>query len=400
MKRRSFLAKLGSAPVLAAPMLAAPMPAAVSPAGPESRAYSLSAAPNGDVYLLWIETESGRHSLRISRLSGERWLPVNTVATGGDDWFVNWADHPMVAAGPDGRLMASWSYRPSAAAGSKWGLATRMVVSRDHGKTWKTACDLGADNTADYSGFIGFSASASGFRTAYLDPATHGESQRDAAHVKTLRFAEFSASGEKTSDVLIDDDVCTCCPLATADAEAGPVVVYRDHEAGEVRDVSIVQRVDGKWTKPRPVHRDGWVINGCPVNGAVVQADGHRVAAAWFTAADGVPRVRLAFSDDGGALFRQPMQVDQGAPAGWAGIALLDDGGTAVSWLEKRPSEPGLGDVMLRVVDGDGKPGPARIIASATSGRETGIPQMVRSGDRLVFAWRADSRVRTRILSL
>lgn len=390
MLRRTFLAGLGGASLLGA----------VSPAGSESRAFSLTAGPDGVVYLLWIETEAGSHALRISQLSGEQWLSPHTVATGGDDWFVNWADHPMVVAGPGGRLLASWSYRPSAAAGSKWGLATRIVVSHDQGRTWKTAADLGADNTADYSGFIGFSAHANGFRAAYLDPALRGEAQRDAAHVKTLRFAEFSPSGEKTSDVLLDDDVCTCCPLAVADTAAGPLVVYRDHESGEIRDISVVRRVEGKWTEARPVHRDGWQINGCPANGAAVQAHGDRVATAWFTGAGDVPRVRLALSDDSGAVFGAPVQIDEGSPAGWAGVALLSRGRTAVSWLEKRPSEPGVGDVMLRLVDRDGKPGEARRIAHATSGRETGIPQMVRSGDRLVFAWRRDGRVQTKILNL
>ena len=38
------------------------------------------------------------------------------------------------------------------------------------------------------------------------------------------------------------------------------MIAYRDRSADEVRDISIVRRVGGRWTKPAPVHDDGWKI--------------------------------------------------------------------------------------------------------------------------------------------
>lgn len=392
MLRRSFLMCCGITPLFGAGRVEVP-------SAQGSRAYALTASTDGDAYLVWVESVDGRHALRLSRLEGETWTPATTVATGSDDWFINSVDHPAVAAGPGGRLMVSYPFRPPAARGEKWGLATRMLFSSDRGQTWKHLFDMGHDNTADYTGFIGFWAGRESFRAAYLAPDLKGEAQRGAPHVKTLRFAEFSLNGERLTDELVDADVCTCCPLATADTVNGPIVAYRDHFKTEIRDISIVRRVDGKWTEPRPVHNDGWEIAGCPANGAAIQADGTRVATAWFTAANERPRVRLALSNDAGATFGEPIEMDSGSPAGWVGVALLDEGRTAVTWLEKRGNQPGVGDVTLRIVDRDGQPGRPRPIAETYSGRTTGIPQIVRSGDRLVVAWRSDDNMRTAVLS-
>jgi len=389
MLRRTFLLGCGSLPLAAA--------VGPTPAAPQSSAYSLGASPEGDVYLTWIETEDDKHTLRLSRLEGNAWTPAKTIATGGDDWFINWADHPVVSAGPAGRLMASWPYRPAGAMGSKWGLATRVMFSADRGRTWDKVCDLGADNTADYSGFLGFSADSDGFRAAYLSPLADGAHQHGEGHVKTLRFADFSLDGKLLRDELVDSDVCTCCPLSTAQTAAGPIVVYRDHEEDEIRDISVVRRVDDGWTEPKPVYRDGWEINGCPVNGAAVQAAGERAAVAWFTAAGGMGRVKLALSDDAGATFGEPIPIDEGSPAGWAAAALLDDGRTAVAWVERRENA-GEGAVLLRFVGRGGKPDKARLIAATSSGRSTGVLQMVRSGDRLVIAWRQDEQVQTTLV--
>ena len=73
---------------------------------------------------------------------------------------------------------------------------------------------------------------------------------------------------------IVDGDACSCCSTDMAETVDGPVAVYRDHDAGEIRDISIVRRVDGKWTAPAPVHRDGWMIAGCPTNGPAVAASG------------------------------------------------------------------------------------------------------------------------------
>ena len=118
----------------------------------------------------------------------------------------------------------------------------------------------------------------------------------------------------------------------------------------------------------RPVARarDGWRIGGCPTNGPAVAATGHRVAVAWFTAADDRPRVQVAFSTDAGATFAAPLRIDGGQPVGWADAVLLDDGRALVSWLER--TGEGTGEIRLRVVGGDSAGTPIAV-AAASSGR-------------------------------
>ena len=112
---------------------------------------------------------------------------------------------------------------------------------------------------------------------------------------------------------------------------------------------------------------------------------------AWFTAAGDIPRVQVAFSSDAGASFSAPIRVDGGQPVGWTDVLLLDDGRALVSWLER--TGEGTGEVRLRVVGDAGAIAPIAV-ASASSGRTTGIPMIARAGDAVLVAWR-DGRVKT-----
>jgi hypothetical protein len=150
--------------------------------------------------------------------------------------------------------------------------------------------------------------------------------------------------------------------------------------------------VDGTWTTPAPVHRDGWRIAACPTNGPAVAAAGDRVAVSWFTAAGDRAQVLVAFSSDAGATFAPPIRVDGGTPTGWADVLLLDDGRALVSWLER--TGDGTGEIRLRAVAPSGAETTTVTVARASSGRATGIPMMARAGADVIVAWRA-GQVRT-----
>jgi hypothetical protein len=143
------------------------------------------------------------------------------------------------------------------------------------------------------------------------------------------------------------------------------------------------------------VFADGWQINGCPVNGPAVAAADKRVAVAWFTGANNKSQVKLAFSNDAGETFGTPVVIDDGNPAGRVDVLLLADGSAMVSWLEKLESG---GAVRLRQVKPDGTRDNSITIAPSGTARSSGFPQMIRSGNSLVFAWVAN-RVLTAELS-
>ena len=117
---------------------------------------------------------------------------------------------------------------------------------------------------------------------------------------------------------------------------------------------------------------------------------------AWFTAAGDRPQVNLALSYDAGASFAAPIRVDDGAPVGWADVAMLPDGATVVSWLER--TGEGIGEVRMRRVAGTVPDAPVTV-APASSGRTTGIPMLALAGEQVVVAWR-DAGVKTALVAL
>lgn len=370
-----------------------PVEVLATPVGHDSGMYALTTGANRETYLTWLEPAAGGgHALKFARFDGRGWAAPTRIAQGAN-WFVNWADHPSLTATRDGRLFAHWLVNTGQKAGA-YGYAIRVASSADHGKTWRTVLDEGVRNVKDYSGFLSFLPTGATATAVYLTPLApdDGTGGNEDEHIKTVGIARFGADGREVDRMIVDTDSCSCCSTDIAETAVGPIAVYRDHEAGEVRDISIVRQVNGRWTAPRPVHRDGWRINGCPTNGPAVAAMGQNVAVSWFTAANDQPRVHVAFSKDAGATFSAPVRVDEGRPVGWPDVVMFDDGRTMVSWLER--ADEGKGTLRIREVT-PGARGAALTVATASSGRSTGIPQMVRSrGSDLIIAWR-DGQVRT-----
>lgn len=385
MRTRVMAAVVVAGLLLAHPGAQSPVTPVPTPAGPEGGMYSLTTGADGRTYLVWIDpVAAGGHALRFSRLEQGAWQPAVTIAEGAN-WFVNWADHPSLTAAADGRLYVHWLVNTGKKSGS-YGYGIRVATSTDAGRTWATAFEEGFANVSDYAGFLSFLPTPRGMDAVYLTPLHPDDGTgREEDHIKTVGIARFDTTGRELSRQIVDPDACSCCSTDIAETSIGPIAVYRDHEAGEIRDISIVRFVDGRWTSPAPVHRDGWKIAGCPTNGPAVAAAGRRVAVAWFTAANGTAQVNVAMSTDAGATFAAPQRVDDGAPSGWADVLLLDDGRALVSWLEKTAN--GVGDVRVRQVAADGR-GDAITVATTSSGRAAGIPMMARAGRDVVVAWR------------
>jgi hypothetical protein len=212
----------------------------------------------------------------------------------------------------------------------------------------------------------------------------------------TLRHGIVGADGVPLVETEIDGRVCDCCQTGAALTSRGPIVVYRGRTEEEVRDVLVTRLVDGAWTAGRPVHADGWVIHGCPVNGPQVAADGERVAIAWFAAPGDSARVQLALSDDAGARFGPPVRIDDGQQLRRVDVLLLEDGDALVSWLER--VEDGSAEIRVRRVAPSGAVGAAGVAARSSAARASGFPRMARGRAGVVMAWTAagdDAGVRT-----
>ena len=369
----------------------------VSPAGQGSGQPNLTVSPDGSVYLSWIEkVGEGRFSLRFAVKEKDRWSTPRVIAE-GSNWFVNWADFPSMIVLPDGSLAAHWLVK---SAPETFDYDVTISRSFDGGRTWSKPFVPHRDGVKAEHGFVSLFAARDGNLSAvWLDGREMKPATGDHAHghgEMTLRYVKIKRDGSLTDDASLDARVCECCQTSAAMTADGPVIVYRDRSDQEIRDISIVRLHDGKWSKPGPVFKDNWQINGCPVNGPSVAAAGRRVAVAWYTGVNDKPRVKLSFSDNSGVSFGEPVIIDDGNPAGRVETLLLSDGSALVCWLEK---VPGGGEVRVRRVMPDGQSNPSIIVSTTGAARSNGFPQMARSGNVIVFAW-TGSRVFTAAMKL
>ncbi|TMQ74028.1 MAG: exo-alpha-sialidase [Candidatus Eisenbacteria bacterium] len=361
----------------------APAPKEIAtPGALGAKAPSLTVLPDGRVLMSWIEPRAaGGVALRCATLGGGQWSSPATIAE-GDSVLGNWANFPVVQALGGNRLAVSWLWmRP----GGSEACDVRVSQSEDGGRNWSDPVTTHRDATPTEHGFASLVARPEGALAVWLDgrkTVGHQEGDLGPAPDMTLRAAVVTPDGRLADEAELDERVCDCCQTAAVATARGVVVAYRDRSPAEVRDIAVVRLQGGQWTEPSVAHRDGWHLDGCPVNGPALAARGSRVALAWYTAAADSPKVLLAFSDDDGATFGRPVRIDEGEPAGRVHLTMLEDGGALVVWLEQQGQET---VVRARRVGPAGVPDAPFTVAGAAAVR--GFPRVARSGKTLVFAW-------------
>jgi hypothetical protein len=368
-----------------------------TPAGPGSSLPRLSTDPAGVPWLSWVEPTMSGHALRYAAFEAGAWSPARTAAE-GDDWFINWADFPSVTHLGEDRLAAHWLRKVE---GGPYAYHLWMAVSADGGKSWKEPATPHAEATPTEHGFASLFKVAEGAGAVWLDGRNTGAGDHgDAGHAHghgtmALRAGGLDWDGQRLPESELDPMTCDCCPTAAAEVPEGVVVVYRDRSPDEVRDIRAVSRGPQGWSAPVLVSDDGWEMPACPVNGPAIAAHGQQVAAAWFTAAGGTPKVRVAFSRDAGRQWQSAVDIAEGAVLGRVAVVMPDAESAVVSWLDQSRMRA---DIRFRRVSADGRAGPAYKLATTVAARSSGFPQMILAGDRLLFAWTAvgePSAVRT-----
>lgn len=347
---------------------------------------SLSVFPDGRVAMSWMApTGPASAAVRIAVLDGMDWSDPVTVAE-GEDVFLNYADFPSSVVLPDGTLAFQWLRTNG---NSYFAYDTNIAFSRDDGATWGAPILPHRDGTQQQHGFVSLLPDGAGGLVAmWLDGRDNeGGETYDAMQ---LRTATVSPDGTLTQELSLDARTCSCCQTAATALDDGTILLaYRDRTQAEIRDISLVRRIDGQWSEPEPVSQDGWEIPGCPVNGPAIDASGTDVALVWFTAANGEPAVRMAFSDDGGDSFSAPLPLDLGSPVGGVDVVALSDGSALVSWLERTAAGEAL--LICRATPEAGCGDPVALTISP-SGHTIGFPRMVAAQDDVYIVWNEPSR--------
>jgi len=374
MKTRKLLSLLAATAVVASTGYAAPpLFQVVSidvPIVGTATSPRLAQGPDGQVLLSWLQTDSAAAALNYSRYADGAWGDAKKVSE-AEDMFVNWADLPSVVPLANGQLAAHWMILSGA---HSYAYNIAFSESVDNGETWSTPTTPHTDGTDTEHGFV----------SIYSDQGETGLLWLDGRKMVNEVTDDPVASGMtlRSSKQLVDELICECCQTDVALASSGPVAVYRDRSVDEIRDIYVTRLIDGRWQSGVPVAKDDWEIAGCPVNGPSISADGNRVAIAWFTAAE-EPLVNLAISSDSGETFSAPIEIVRSETLGRVATAILDDGAVAVSWLKSAGS--GNTEVRVKRINADGSAGPARIISNSAGAFS--VPQMLRQGSDLVFAW-------------
>ncbi|GLR16422.1 hypothetical protein GCM10007940_10370 [Portibacter lacus] len=368
---------------------------------------NLFVSDQGEVYLSWVEYLSdSTNALLFSKLKNDQWSAPKTIASGGN-WFVNWADFPSLVVGGENEkyLAAHWLQKSDE---GTYDYDIRIAQSADGGENWSSSFVPHRDSISAEHGFVSMLPQSNGkFFATWLDGRNTkgGGGHEEGGHghgghgAMTLRAAVFDQNGNLSEEAELDSRICDCCQTAAVETEEGIIVAYRDRSDEEIRDISVVRKVNGKWTTPKPVFNDLWRIEGCPVNGPSLDAIGKVVGLAWFTMSGEEPQVKVAFSNDNGAHFAEPLRIDGGNPLGRVDMVMISNNKALVSWQEETADGTALNVVQ---VSPNGIRGEILTI-NVTANHVRNFPRMVKSRNQIVFAWTEkgeETHVKTAIMNL
>jgi hypothetical protein len=363
------------------------MPNTTTMAG--ARLPRLSAMPQQGVLMSWVEPLASGHALKFGVYQHGKMVRTGEVAR-GENWFINWADFPsVVPIAKDFWL----SHRLVTQSGGKtYDYDVVLSISNDAGFTWRDIGSPHRDNSAAEHGFAAIFSEGDTAGIVWLDGREYFD-KKDAAKYPNksgnfaLRYTRVHSDGEMEAEQVIDSNTCTCCWPSLAVTPAGAVAAWRGRTNDEIRDNQVAVLREGKWSPFMPLGAENWNIDGCPVNGPSVAARGMQVVAAWFSAAGDKPRVRAAFSNDGGKSFSKPVEIDYVSPLGRIGLVWKDDKTAVVSWLTAADGAGKHTHLALRTISTDGELGGVQRIAEISTGRDAGVPQMAATQQGLMLAW-------------
>lgn len=348
-----------------------------------------SLANAGEEFLLtWqARLEGGRAALRFLLIDDAGRATASGEIGRGTGWFLNWADFPSALVLDNGDWVTHWLQRSDPV---RSGYDIRSLRSRERGRTWSAPFTLHDDHVVAEHGFVAYvPAGGDAAWAVWLDGRNTGQGTGDGhwghhgSGATSLRAALLSRDGVVWSGEL-DDRVCDCCQIDATRAAAATLVVYRDRDGTEVRDVSLVIHDGRRWGTPKTLFPDGWRIAGCPVNGPAIAAQGRHVVAAAYSEAGGTPAVRLRRSDDGGLQWSDVVTVFRGQTAGRLDLAVLEDGRALLARIDDVESGAVL---RLGLYGAEGRELAQADVAQIPAGRLAGFPRLALRGDTGHVVW-------------
>ena len=353
------------------------------PFGNGSRYPHLTKTESDGLLVSWFEpVDSTTFGLYWSEFAENQWSE-KTLIYSSDHFFINWADFPSIFELDENTIVVHW---PEMSAEGTYDYDVRISYSKDRGKTWSEPISPHRDGKKAEHGFVSFYKNETHeLEMVWLDgremAGGHGHG---SAGDMNLYTTSFDRDFKQRHDISIDAMVCECCPTSAIQLGDVTLVAYRDRNEAEVRNINILRKVNGEWENPYPVNEDGWIIPGCPVNGPKLAEKNGKVAITWFTAPEGVSQINVAFSNDLGKTFSDPIRVDAGKPQGRVDLEWLDEKTIIASWLE---ADEEYSSIVYRKIETNGTLSEISYVESLGGGRGIGYPQFELMEDKTLFVW-------------
>lgn len=342
---------------------------------------SLTHDPAAGFVLTWQERGPQTSTLAYALLAADGGEIRRGVIAAGRDWFVNGADFPSLVVLDNGDWVSYWLEKT---APDTYAYAIRSVRSRDQGQNWEPPITIHRDGTDTEHGFVAMTPAGNdrvqltwfdGRRMAGSDPHAH----EGAGEHMTLRAAVLGRNGQLSQEQELDDLTCSCCQTDAVRGRTRTLLVYRDRDADELRDIGTLVQSDGRWSVPGRLHADGWKIAGCPVNGPAVVARGDRFSVLWPTMAGGEMQLKLAHGD--GRRFAAPVALAAGvAELGRVDLATWGADGFLATRVRQGDAAP---ELVLDELDADG----SSVSQTRVAGKVGGFPRLARQGEVALLAW-------------
>ncbi|WP_089280246.1 sialidase family protein [Antarctobacter heliothermus] len=354
------------------------------PVGPDAHEPSI-AQHDGRLYLSWMERSLDQTVVMMAIRDDQQWSEPRIVYQSAD-LFVNWADHPGIAVFANGTIAVHWLREIGP---SSFDYQIEIALSADGGVSWTDPLIPHDDRTLAQHGFASMvPVGPDELTVIWLDGRAYGRDAETGSgfpDAMQLRATTLTDNGITGPDVWVDLQTCSCCQTSITSTASGAILAaYRDRTDGEIRDISVARLEDGKWHPPVSVHRDGWELAGCPVNGPAISAEGNSVAVAWFTGAQETAVVNVAFSNDAGISFEDTARIDLGSPVGRVDLEMLEDGTAIVSWVEW--SDTGEALMLCRVQQGAGCTA-RETLAINIAGASINFPKLAKLDRDIYVVW-------------
>ena len=294
--------------------------------GPASLVPTLTRAPDGVVWLSWVESTPGGHAVRCASFDASlrRWSDPFTIVSGAHVSAPD-AGPPVLAVGAGGRLSALWLQTSS---GPQPATTLFFSTSADGGRTWVAPAPLTTGSPATASPALTVLADGR-LLAAWLDRRGSAFAESDVR----LYARILGPSGGP--DILVAPRVSEhCAPALGSFPDGSAILSYRGLDKSNVRDPHVVRFLRDAWSGDHVLNDDQWRTPTCPGEGPRLAVSGGRVASTWFTAADSQPRAQLSVSSDAGTRFLMPLTLDFGNPVGHPAVALLHHGAMISLWRE------------------------------------------------------------------